>query len=138
MRRVLLLIVVLTLAFAPAPFPKQRRPDDSQGDVQALQGKWADQLADSAFITISGGRMVYTSDYSWKFTLNANATPRRIEAIGLGPRLAGKARRGIYRLEKDKLTICWRRGSVAKPDWPVSFDPAQKDVWVQVFQRLKP
>ena len=137
-RRVLLLLVVLSLAFAPAPFPKQRGQDDSQGDVQAMQGKWAEQSADSAFIRIIGDRMVHTSDYGWKFTLNAKATPRRIEAIGAGPGLAGKARRGIYRLEKDKLTICWRRGSVAKPDWPVTFDPAQKDVWLQVFQRLKP
>jgi uncharacterized protein (TIGR03067 family) len=138
MRRVLLLIVVLSLGFAPAPFPKQRRADDSQRDLQAMQGKWTAEFADSASITIVGDRMVYTADYGWKFTLNAKTTPKRIEALGAGPSLAGKTRLGIYRLEKDKLTICWRQDSVSKPDWPMSFEPAQKDVWIEVFTPVKP
>ena len=40
MRRGLPLLAVLCLAFAPAPFPRQRRPDASKGDLQAIQGKW--------------------------------------------------------------------------------------------------
>ena len=138
MRRVLLLIVVLSLAFAPIPKPKSRKTDSTKEDLKAMQGEWAEQFADSTLITIVGDRMVYTSDYGWKFTLNAKTTPKRIESFGVGPRLGGKTRLGIYRLEKDKLTICWRLDSVGKPDWPVSFDPAQKDVWLQVFERVKP
>jgi uncharacterized protein (TIGR03067 family) len=138
MRRILPLLAVLGLAFAPAPFPKQRRADDSQRDLQAMQGEWTEQFADSASIRIIGDRMVSSSDYAWKFTLNAKTTPRRIEAIGIGRKLVGKVRWGIYRLEKDKITICWRQGSASKPDWPISLDPAQKDVWLEVFTPVKP
>jgi uncharacterized protein (TIGR03067 family) len=137
MRRVLPLLSVVCLAFAPAPFPKQRRADDSQGDLQALQGAWTERFADSAVVTIIGDRMVHTSDYEWKFTLKGKTYPKRIEAVGVGPRIAGKTRLGIYRLEKGKLIICWSRGSVGKLDWPASLDPIQKDVWIEVFTSVK-
>jgi uncharacterized protein (TIGR03067 family) len=140
MRRILplLALALLSLAFAPAPFPKSRNTDSTKEDMKAMQGEWAGQFADSALITIVGDRMVYTSDYGWKFTLNAKTTPKRIEAFGFGPGLAGKTHLGIYRLEKDKLTICWRLNSAGKLDWPVSDNPVQKDVWLQVFKRQKP
>jgi hypothetical protein len=37
MRRVLPLIVLVLLGFAPAPFPK---PDPSKEDLRKMQGKW--------------------------------------------------------------------------------------------------
>ena len=138
MRRTLLLLAGLLMGFAPAPFPKQRHADDSQRDLQAMQGEWTERFADSAVVTIIGDRMVHTSDYAWKFTLNGKTIPKRIEAIGIGPRLIGKVRWGIYRLEKDKITICWRRESVGKPDWPVSFDYGKKGGWLEVFSSVKP
>jgi uncharacterized protein (TIGR03067 family) len=138
MRRVLPLLIVLCLGFAPAPLPKQRGADEARRDLLAMQGEWTERFADSACVTISGDRMVWTSDHGWKFTLNAKATPKRIEAVGIGPRLAGKSRWGVYHLEKDKLTICWYRGSPGKMDWPADLDPIQKDVWVEVFTRVEP
>ena len=137
MRRVLPLLVGLLIGFAPAPQPKQR-PEDSQRDLQAMQGAWTERFADSATVTINGHRMVYSSDYAWKITLNAKANPKRIEAIGVGSEVAGKTRFGIYRLEGDKLIICWRRKSAGKLDWPTSLDPIQKDVWIEVFTPVKP
>jgi uncharacterized protein (TIGR03067 family) len=138
MRRALPLFAPLCLAFAPAPFPKQRCADDSQRDLQAMQGEWTERFADSATVTIIGDRMVYSSDSAWKLTLHTKANPRRVAATGVGSKLAGKARWGVYCLEKDKLTICWRQGSVSKPDWPISLDPAQKGVWIEVFTPVKP
>ncbi len=138
MRRTLPLLAALCLAFAPAPFPKQRRAEDGQRDLQAMQGVWAERFADSATVTIIGDRMEYSSEDGWKLTLHARTTPRRIEAIGIGPRLAGKTRSGIYRLDKGKITICWRRGAAGKLAWPVSLAPLQKDVWVEVFTLVKP
>jgi uncharacterized protein (TIGR03067 family) len=137
MRRTLLLLAGLLMGFAPAPFPKQRRADDDQRDLQAMQGAWTDRFADSAAVSIVGDRMEYASDYAWKLTLNARATPKRIKAIGIGPRVVGKFRRGIYRLEKDKIIICWSRGSVAKMEWPINLDHLHKDVWVEVFTAVK-
>jgi uncharacterized protein (TIGR03067 family) len=99
-----------------------------------MQGKWDGQ---GATVTITGDRMVFSSDFAFKFTLEAKVNPNRIEGVGVVPRLDGKAFWGIYHLEKDKLTICWRRGLVGKSDWPVSFDPTQRDVWLMVFTRKK-
>src|SRR4051794_35151271 len=107
MRYVLLLLAVLLMGFAPAPLPK--RPDAaSQADLQAMQGVWTERFADSAAVTITGDRMDYSPNYTWKITLNAKANPRQIRAIGVGSEVAGKTRFGTYRLEEDKLIICWR------------------------------
>jgi hypothetical protein len=134
MRRFVLLIALLSLAFTPAPFPKLRRSDD-RADRQGMQGKW--EGVPGPLLKIIGDHMVFSSDYVFKFALDAKAAPRRIQGIGVVSRLDGKAFWGVYHLDKDKLTICWRWGSVSQPGWPTSFDPAQKDVWLQVYQRVK-
>ena len=48
--------------------------------------------------------MVFSADDAWKLTLDAKATPRRIEAVGAVPRLVKEGFWGVYRLEKDKLS----------------------------------
>jgi uncharacterized protein (TIGR03067 family) len=138
MRRTLLLLVALLMGFAPAPFPRRPRADDGPRDLQAMQGVWAERFADSAAVTIAGDRMEYHPDHAWKLTLNARANPRRIEAAGVGPGVAGQVRRGIYRLEKGKLIICWGRGSDGDLVWPASLDPFHKDLWIEVFTLVKP
>jgi uncharacterized protein (TIGR03067 family) len=137
MRHALLLLAIVCLAFAPAPLPKQRRADDSQRDLQAMQGVWAERFSGSAAVTIVGDRMQYHPDHVWKLTLHTRADPRRVAATGVGSENAGETRRGVYRLEKDKLTICWSQGSVGWPDWPSSLDPFHKDVWIEVFTLVK-
>lgn len=138
MRRLLPLLAGLLLGFAPAPLPKQQRPDAaSQGDLQAMQGVWVERFADSAAVTIRGDRMDYSPNYTWKLTLQAKANPRRVAAIGVGSEVAGKTLLGIYRLEGEKLTICWRRNAASKLEWPVSDAPIHKDHWIEVFTRVK-
>ena len=138
MRRTLLLLAGLLMAFAPAPLPKQRRPDAaSQGDLQAMQGVWTERFADSAAVTIIGDRMEYSPAYTWELTLYAKANPRRVVATGVGSEVAGKTRVGIYRLEGDKLIICWRREPTSKLEWPARLDPIHKDVWIEVFTPVK-
>jgi uncharacterized protein (TIGR03067 family) len=138
MRRALLLSAVVCVAFAPAPFPKQRqRADDGRRDLQAMQGVWAERFADSAAVTIAGDRMEYHPDHAWKITLNGRANPKRIEAVGIGSEVVGKTRSGIYRLEEGKLIICWRWRSAGNLDWPPCLDPFQKDVWIEVFTQVK-
>ena len=66
------------------------------------------------------------------------AAPRRVAATGVGSENAGKTRVGLYRLEKGKLIICWRRDSAGKLEWPSSLDPFHKDVWIEVFTLVKP
>jgi uncharacterized protein (TIGR03067 family) len=136
MRRVLPLLALLALAFAPAPLPRRAGPDDGRRDLQAMQGTWA-RMIGSAAVTIAGDRMEYHPDHAWKLRLNARANPRRIEAVGIGSEVAGQTRSGIYRLEEGKLIICWGQGSVGNLDWPASLDPFQKDLWIEVFTLVK-
>ena len=139
--KVRLVLAVLGLvgltAFAPAPLPKRGRADDSQSDLRAMQGVWAERFADSAAVTIAGDRMECHPDHVWKLTLNGRTNPKRIEAVGIVSEVAGKTRSGIYRLEGGKLVICWRRESAGKLDWPPSLDPFHKDVWIEVFTQIK-
>lgn len=138
MRRTLPLLAVLLTGFAPAPLPKHQPPDAAgQADLRAVQGQWTERFADSAAVTITGDRMEYSPEYVWKLTLNATADPRRIKATGVGSKVAGRTRVGIYRLEGDKLIICWRQGSAGKLVWPSSLDPIHKDVWIEVFTPVK-
>jgi hypothetical protein len=116
MRRTLLLLAGLLMGFAPSPFPKQQRPDAaSQRDLQAMQGEWTERFADSAAVTIIGDRMVHTSDYAWKLTLNAKTNPKRIKAVGVGSEVAGKPA---------LASIAWRGGtssSAGVGKWPASW-----------------
>jgi uncharacterized protein (TIGR03067 family) len=125
------------MGFAPAPVPHPQRPDAGQRELQAMQGEWTERFADSAAVTIVGDRLVHTSDYAWKLALYPKLDPKRIVAGGIGPKLAGQTRQGIYRLEGDKLIICWRRESAGKLEWPTSIDPFQKDFWIEVYTRVK-
>jgi uncharacterized protein (TIGR03067 family) len=136
MRRTLLLLAGLLMGFAPAPLPKQCHAD-SQRELQAMQGVWAERFADSAAATIIGDRMEYSPNYTWKLMLYTKANPKRVTATGVGSEVAGETRQGIYRLEGEKLTICWRRNSVSKLEWPVSDAPIHKDFWIEVFTRVK-
>jgi uncharacterized protein (TIGR03067 family) len=138
MRRTLPLLAGLLMGFAPAPVPNPQRPDASQRELQAIQGGWTERFADSTVVTIVADRMEYSSDSTWKLTLYPKLNPRQIKAVGVGYEVAGQTRFGIYRLEGDKLIICWRRELAGKLDWPTSLDPIQKDVWIEVFTRVKP
>jgi uncharacterized protein (TIGR03067 family) len=40
MRRTLPLLALLSLAFAPAPFPKRQAADAAAGDLKTMQGAW--------------------------------------------------------------------------------------------------
>ena len=137
MRHALPLLAVLCLAFAPAPLPKQCHAD-SQRELQAMQGAWIERFSGSAVVTIIGDRMEYSPNYTWKLMLYTKANPKRVTATGVGSEVAGETRQGIYRLEGEKLTICWRRNSVSKLEWPVSDAPFHKDFWIEVFSRVKP
>ena len=142
MRCILLLLAVFSLAFAPASKPK------GENELKKMQGKWSREACTidgksgverpgSVTVTISGDQLTFgTPDDTWKLTLDPAAKPssidfRRVKEVG-----HCDAIQGIYRLEGDTLTICWR---VSNEDLgrPTSFDPAQTDVWVQVLKRKK-
>jgi uncharacterized protein (TIGR03067 family) len=134
---------VLSLAFAPAPFPRPGKRDTNDSDLKKLQGAWVRARltmngrsnADSTPITITGQRMQFPvpSD-AWTLTLDVTKKPKTIDArqIGNGRNVFW----GIYRLEGDTLTICWRH-NVTEDQRPTTFDESAAGVWFQVYKRQK-
>jgi uncharacterized protein (TIGR03067 family) len=142
MRRVLPLLAIVCLAFAPAPFPKAERPPDAQ----KMRGKWArvrlyngtalvpeepgevTVVIDGGIVAFCRGGQVHTR---WMLVLDARQSPRSLDLVGLDEN-KGYVLHGIYRLEADVFTCCYS-GTVR----PASFDPAP-GAYLIVLERVKP
>lgn len=144
MRRVLPLLVLMSLGFAPAPLPRAKA-DTTAADLKRLQGAWllasstidVRSLATSEItVSIEGTQMRFAFDgrptRTWSFTLDGRPTLPRLDRgeIGLP---ANAILRGIYRLDGDTLTLHSRRGG--RPD---NFSGKGEGVIVEVFRRKKP
>jgi uncharacterized protein (TIGR03067 family) len=143
MRRVILLLVVLSVAFAPAPFPKPNR----QTDLEKLQGEWVTvkSVLEGDEVKLTPGRdtAVFKGDQisfvtggtvsaRWTITLGPAQQPRTLDLRGAG---ATNFILGIYRLEGDTLTLCNRNLAGGK-DRPGDFT-GRKGVWLAVYKRSK-
>jgi uncharacterized protein (TIGR03067 family) len=156
MPRVLPLLAVVSLAFAPAPPPREQNKDD----LTLLQGEWelvrmidqrgrvADLDADErAVLSFSGRRCSFrdgpANTTEWVITLDSSCTPKRIylrypeELLKEAPHLADLGGGWwIYRLETQALTIRFsgdKDGLPADFTSPPSGDTA--DVDICVFKR---
>jgi uncharacterized protein (TIGR03067 family) len=142
-------VLALAAHAAPAPLPKLPPPASNKADLKAMQGKWTRTLLILAgttirkargaevTVTITGDRMVYSPTDTWKLTLDAKAKPKRIDARGFPPH-ADTLFLGVYRLEKDKLTVYWRQTEARRGGRVLRFDPSQRGVWYCVYERIKP
>jgi uncharacterized protein (TIGR03067 family) len=142
--RLVLLFVIASLGFAPAPFPGDDPSAGIRPDLKAIQGVWrvksyfvAGRKIDSIAPTVefAGNRMIFRSNgkngpnrVEWTFTLKASCSKRRVRRFDLPG--ADATAQGIYRLE-DELTI-----SIALPDQerPNDFRPASAR-WHIVLER---
>src|SRR5262245_1074094 len=146
MRRLLPLVAVSCLAFAPAPKPK---PDQSKNDLKKLQGKWVrvscfvdgagySERPGAVTVKVQGDLMAFGSPGdTWKVTLYARKQPKQIDSQNATRKGRGSLYYGLYRLEGDDLVICWRRDD-AKGGRPSGFDPAEPTVMVHTYKRKKP
>lgn len=78
----------------------------------------------------------------WKYRVDPAKTPKEIDLTpNVGP-AAGKTLKGIYKIEKDTLTICYVGGKVEDPEKkerPTEFDTKKRDdVVILTFQRKAP
>jgi uncharacterized protein (TIGR03067 family) len=121
---------LLVGAYAPAPDPERTR--SGPADLKRMQGNWtvvrmeyggkARPAAETAqFRAVIKGNVITAirdgrpDGGDVTFTLDAKKKPRQIT---LKPRLDGMNKEipGIYKLDKDTLTICFSRGGeVARP-----------------------
>lgn len=109
---------------------------ESVGKVSETDGVW----------TIEAGKISETvkgrPNGTWAYRTDGTGVPREIDFIpGDGP-AAGKVLKGIYKIEKDTLTVCHVSPTAADPDKrdrPTDFDSAKReDVVVLTLVRGKP
>jgi uncharacterized protein (TIGR03067 family) len=143
---VALLACLLIAAADPCPEPTE----DGKADLKKMQGTWkvtkleeGGRAVDASKI---GTRIIVSKDKLTikdknrdevvTFQLNAKKKPREIDLVPLRPN--GKPDDmvpGIYKLEKDTLTICFGKGD--KAPRPKGFDTKERGVSVLVMQRVK-
>jgi uncharacterized protein (TIGR03067 family) len=152
MRRLVLSLLLVTAGFAggaPAPFVVR---STSQVDLKKMQGAWVSVYRtidakvetdpDEVVAVIAGDRVNYLwsgqSLAEFTLTLNAEKHPRRfdlkiLKLNGLKEKDArGRVIRGLYRLNRDTLTICMHRNG----DYPGEFRSGQGHLF-EVFKRWK-
>jgi uncharacterized protein (TIGR03067 family) len=118
MRRFLPLLVLSSLAFAPAPLPRRQAPDRGAADLEAMQGSWVlsyahkdgvrEDVSRRAVWAIEGDALTTSLDgkkgSSLFIKLDGGTSPRSLDL--LSARDAKDPTPGRYSLEGDTLTAC--------------------------------
>ena len=111
MRRILPLLTVLCLGFAPAPFPRPIR-----GELKALQGQWeqiryqgrSPGLNGPEVFVFRGNHLIHRKR-SWRVRIDPSHSPKVLDLKEPGTMSGAKVTlQGIYKLEGDTLTFCYR------------------------------
>ena len=153
MRNCTIFLAALSLAFAPAPFP---RPDPSKEDLKKLQGTWlkvysvpAGNGENEGLLVIAKQRMSYTlpgmPTGEYEFQVNAKKKPKLFDFKGTGGLVQGNEYRGIYELDGDTLKFCYvmtaieseRPGSFKAAGDGVVNPAADSPVILSVYKRQK-
>jgi uncharacterized protein (TIGR03067 family) len=144
----ILLAAAVSLAFAPAPFPKPPKPESTKDDAKKLQGTWLKVQSVPPGNGEGSGTLLFTGE-CMRYSLNGNLAgeyslridakkkPKVFDFKGTGGLTEGLNYRGIYRLERDTLTICYVRSENDR-DRPADFDTGKEDVIQSVYKRQKP
>jgi uncharacterized protein (TIGR03067 family) len=144
--RRLLLLALLVCWLPPAR-------GDEKGEVARLQGTWrpvdlerrgdpgAAAFRPAACVVIKGNTLRFQVGervlQELHFTLGPARAPRAIDLVSASGPTKGKTLRGIYRLEGDRLTLCWPLDGDAKR--PAGFGAeAAGDVVTFTLQREAP
>jgi uncharacterized protein (TIGR03067 family) len=139
MRRLpLLALTMFALAFAPAPFPKQKPGRD--GDRQRIQGSWvltlegANPTARDTRWVFGQGKMQIVNGgnrYNWEYSIDPTTTPRALDMNYRPNGGEGSLLKAIYSIENDTLTIAYGNWSVR----PKSFNSTAESMLVMTFKR---
>ena len=126
-----LLLVLSPAVTAPAAEPSRTAPSDDKADAKNLPGTWrcasatvdGKPLSEQAvkklrltltadrYLTERGDEVLFDSTYR----IDPAADPKRIEMIGTEGDAAGKPALGIYRLDRETLTICYTMPGTPRP-----------------------
>jgi uncharacterized protein (TIGR03067 family) len=132
MRRLLLTLALLSLAFAPAPLPKSGRGRPNQ----TIQGTWiqVDDPKVTAIVTATGFEYHIEGRGLIEYALRLDAT-KSPPAYDLLMPDDGRSLNavGIYKVEGQILTVCYAPGRDPRP---TSFEGGHRR-FKEVFRRLK-
>ena len=149
MRCVLPLIVLLSLALAPVPFPK----DLNKIDLRKMQGEWVQVREESAHFGVTypkgalliAGNKLIKSDWSGPgipatIVLDVSRSPKLIEHQYDGSLVKYKIIRHSYRLAGDVLELCYDPANLNKAPSKVSGkeDGLIVETYRRKNQRMKP
>jgi uncharacterized protein (TIGR03067 family) len=131
MRQLLLLLAVLTAAFAPAPLPRRER----QGkEVPDICGVWENERVRIA-ITPTHYKALTRPGYEYDVRIDPSANPKTIDMTGIaGTKADGWKWKGIYKVEGDTLTQCYRRAEYGRP---AAFADRSKETITAVYKRVR-
>ena len=126
-RALLLSFVALSLAFAPAPFPKPgKRPPGLP-----IGGVWVYQRDSAVTLVVTPTMLTYRRhDFkdAYEFAFNPAAEPKTYTLRKNGSLDSV----GIYRIDGDVLTLCYRNATMPRP---ASFE--EKGACREIFTRVK-
>jgi uncharacterized protein (TIGR03067 family) len=146
MRHVVPLIALLTMAFAPAPFPKATKPD-RRADLEKLQGSWVRVWYSSCgrwfsdgetIVEFAGNHMTMCrGDKSeWIVRIDPKKDPKHIDLKGLTDSVKDCQFVGVYRLDGDTLIIACCHGST-ETDRPMNPDRGGAGIIVETLKPTK-
>ena len=149
MKRIIGLVFVLAIPVAPFA-------DNASGDykeLKALEGQWKavameaggkpfpkESVPDFTFIVGANGKSTGQSpqgEYQATITVDPKKSPKTIDNLHESGTQNGKKQYGIYKLERDKWTVCMTLPGVAESDLPKDFNTTGTATVVFVFERLK-
>ena len=150
MRRLLLLLPVLLLGFAPAPFP---RPNPATDDQKAIQGDWKlisrtyeggeeDHIVST--LEVKGNRWAFCnaeSSFKSPFIVSFRGKRRPWFYDGKSGDTPVVSMEGIYKVEGDTLIICYITDELILQNpatRPLDFEGGKPGTWLDVFTRKKP
>jgi uncharacterized protein (TIGR03067 family) len=145
MRRILPLLIVLSLGFAPAPV--YRGKDDTRTDLEKMQGSWVRVSYSSCgrwspdgktIIEFAGDHMTMSLNGKdeWVAEIDPKTNPKRIDQKGYSERVKSYQFMGVYRLDGDTLMIATRQGS-SEEDRPMNFDRNALGVIIEHLERRR-
>ncbi len=130
----LLLGVVFSLAFVPAPEPRPPR-----GDLHAIQGTWVQtalltqqelRLTGQTTILITGNQMRFDDSTERRITLGPKKNPKTLDLTS-----GSRKQEFIYQVDGDTLKICWHLSGAKRPS---RMDGTEEGTAVMVFLRKRP
>jgi len=151
MQRIICVPTLLTLIAAATPLIAQ--DDAVQKELKALQGSWKavaleaggqqfpnDALPDFTFVIGADGKCtgkMPQSEYTAKLTIDPSKDPKTMDNLHETGTEKGKTQYGVYKLERDKLTVCISRPGRAKSDRPKDFTTKDTRNVLFEFKRIK-